>query len=83
MDELIDDDYEIYNKSELKIDKKNLPWGLDFAKPVDDSYLVGRVVIGTHKTHTIAFVAMADKTSWDANVRTFDKIIRSLKIKSD
>jgi len=82
MDDLIDDNYEIYNKSELKIDKKPAV-GLDFAKPVDDSYLVGRVVIGTHKTHTIAFVAMADKASWDANVRTFDKIIRSLKIKSD
>lgn len=80
MAELIDDEYEIYNKNELKIDKQPAV-ALDFAKPIDDTYLVGRVVMATHPTHTIAFVAMAGEEAWNANVRTFDKIIPSLKLK--
>lgn len=80
MSALIDESYEIYNKNELKIDKKPA-MALDFAKPDGESYLVGRVVIASHPDHTLAFVAMANREEWNATVRTFDKIVSSFKIK--
>lgn len=79
--ELVSDDYEIYNKNEIRLAREQA-MVLDFAKPMGDTYRVGRVVIGSHPTHVIAFVAMADETEWNMYVRTFDKIMRSLKIKT-
>ena len=82
MKDLIDKDYEIYNKNDFRVDK-NPAMALDFAKPVDESYLVGRVLLVTHPTHTIGFVAKANEANWNANVRTFDKIVESFKIKPE
>lgn len=78
---LVSEDYEIYNKNELKLAKEQA-MALDFAKPMGETYMVGRVVIGTHPTHVIAFVAMASESEWNMYVRTFDKIMRSLKIRT-
>ncbi len=78
---LVSEDYEIYNKNELKLAKEQA-MVLDFAKPMGETYMVGRVVIGTHPTHVIAFVAMASESEWNMYVRTFDKIMRSLKIRT-
>lgn len=82
MSELIDQDCEIYNKNDFSVDK-NPAVALDFAKPDGESYLVGRVLLVTHPTHTIGFVAKADETHWNANVRTFDKIVKSFQVKPE
>lgn len=82
MADLISDDYEIYNKNDFRVNR-NPAMALDFAKPVDETYMVGRVVIVTHPTHTIGFVAMASEDEWNAKVRTFDKIVSSFKIKPE
>lgn len=82
MAELISDDYEIYSKNDFRVNK-NPALALDFAKPLDESYMVGRVVIVTHPTHTIGFVAMASEAEWNVNVRTFDKIVSGFKIKPE
>lgn len=77
---LVDEDYEIYNKNELKVDKSEA-MALDFAKPKGESYLVGRVVLVSHPTHTLAFVAMAGEAEWNEYVRSFDKILSRFTIK--
>ncbi len=82
MAELVDKDYEIYNKNDFRVDKNPAMW-LDFAKPVEESYLVGRVLLVTHPSYTIGFVAKANEANWNANVRTFDKIVGSFKIKPE
>ena len=79
--ELVSDDYEIYNENEIRLAREQA-MVLDFAKPMGGTYRVGRVVIGSHPTYVIAFVAMADETEWNMYVRTFEKILRGFKIKT-
>ena len=66
----LDESYEVINQGETKVDK--VPALLiDYAKPYQDTYLTGRLVIVAVPGYALAFLGLAERGAWEAFLPTF------------
>ncbi|MCB2210207.1 hypothetical protein KQH62_04875 [bacterium] len=68
------EDYEIYNNSEIRVNR-NPALLLDFARPMDDGYHVGRMVLVYLPGHLVYLAGFGPKADWDAFLPTFRAMI--------
>ena len=66
----LDDVYEVVNEGETKVDKYPAML-LDFAKPHQDSYMLGRVVIVAMPGVVVMFLGTGVEAAWEAFLPTF------------
>ncbi|HPT22942.1 MAG TPA: hypothetical protein PLN80_00170 [Anaerolineaceae bacterium] len=77
----LDDTYESVNEGETKVDR--LPAALlDFAKPWQDTYLVGRVVFVALPGYVIVFLGTGERVAWDAFLPTFREMLKEFHLTS-
>ncbi|MFZ3071167.1 MAG: hypothetical protein WA110_08620 [Anaerolineaceae bacterium] len=74
LEEYLDDSYEVINQGETKVDKRPALL-LDFAKPYEDAYLEGRVVMVAMPAYALAFIGMADSETWEDFLPTFRQML--------
>ncbi|MGV8050026.1 MAG: hypothetical protein AB2L21_06715 [Anaerolineaceae bacterium] len=77
--EYLDDSYEVINEGEAKVDKRPALL-LDFAKPYEDGYLSGRVVMVAMPAYALAFIGLADSETWDTFLPTFRKMLEEFHL---
>ena len=71
----IDDDYEVVNEGEIRVDKYPSML-LDFAKPHQDSYMLGRVVIVAMPFYILVFFGTGVEAEWQAFLPTFRDMLK-------
>jgi hypothetical protein len=79
LDALIDADQEVFNRGETTVDRMNAVL-LDFGRPWQNSYLVGREVLVNSSAYAIAFVGLGEDTAWKAFLPTFRKVLASFQL---
>lgn len=79
LDALIDADQEVFNRGETTVDRINAVL-LDFGRPWQNSYLVGREVLVNSSAYAIAFVGLGEDTAWKAFLPTFRKVLASFQL---
>lgn len=67
-------DYEIYNNAEVRV-AKNPALILDFARPLDGSYHVGRMELVYLPGHLVYLAGFGPREDWDAFLPTFRKMV--------
>lgn len=75
----IDDDYEVVNEGSLRVDKYPAML-LDFAKPHQDSYMLGRVVIVAMPFYVLVFLGTGVEAEWEAFVPTFREMLKQFSL---
>jgi hypothetical protein len=68
------EDYEIYNNTEVRV-AKNPALILDFARPLDASYHVGRMELVYLPGHLVYIAGFGPREDWDAFLPTFRKMV--------
>lgn len=70
LEKYLDDSYEVINQGETKVAK--VPALLmDFAKPYENTFLTGRLVMVAVPGYALAFLGSAERGTWDAFLPTF------------
>ncbi len=67
-------DYEIYNSAEVRV-AKNPALILDFARPLDGGYHVGRMELVYLPGHLVYLAGFGPRADWDAFLPTFRKMV--------
>ncbi len=67
-------DYEIYNSAEIRVNR-NPTLLLDFARPLDDGYHVGRMVLIYLPGHLVYLTGFGPRADWEAFLPTFRKMV--------
>ncbi len=67
-------DYEIYNSAEARV-AKNPALILDFARPLDGGYHVGRMELVYLPGHLVYLAGFGPRADWDAFLPTFRKMV--------
>lgn len=75
----IDDDYEVVNEGSLRVDKYPAML-LDFAKPHQESYMLGRVVIVAMPFYVLVFLGTGVEAEWEAFVPTFREMLKQFSL---
>ena len=68
------EDYEIINQSEMRV-ARNPAILLDFARPLGESYHVGRMVLIYLPGHLVFVIGFGPRDEWDAFLPTFRKMV--------
>ncbi len=71
------EDYEIYNQAELRVDR-NPALILDIARPLDDTYHVGRLVMVYLPGHLVFLAGFGERSAWDLFLPTFRKMVEGI-----
>jgi hypothetical protein len=69
-----DESPEVYNTSDLTVGKQPA-LVMDFAKPVENGYYKGSIVLVILRGYAIGFVGGADGETWDAFLPTFKQML--------
>lgn len=75
----IDDDYEVVNEGETRVDKYPAML-LDFAKPHEDSYMLGRVVIVAMPFYVLVFLGTGVEADWETFLPTFRDMLKQFSL---
>lgn len=75
----IDDEYEVVNEGETKVDKYPAML-LDFAKPHKDTYMLGRVVIVAMPFYVLVFLGTGVEADWEAFLPTFRDMLKEFHL---
>jgi hypothetical protein len=74
LSEHIDQAYEVVNQGETRVDK--IPaMLLDFAKPHQDTYMLGRVLIVAMPFYVLVFLGTGIEADWEAFLPTFKEML--------
>lgn len=71
----LDDDYEVVNQGETRVDKYPAML-LDFAKPHQESYMLGRVVIVAMPFYILVFLGTGVEANWEPFLPTFREMLK-------
>lgn len=71
------DDYEIYNQAELRVDRYPALI-LDIARPLDDTYHIGRMVLVYLPGHLVFLLGYGERTAWESFLPTFRKMVEEI-----
>jgi len=74
LEEHLDDSYEVINQGETKVDKVAALL-IDYAKPYDETYLTGRLVMVAEPGYALAFLGSAERGAWDSFLPTFRALL--------
>ena len=77
----LDESYEVINQSEIKVDKYPA-LNLDIAKPHQDSYMLGQVVIAAMPGVVVILLGTGLQTDWDAFLPTFRAMLKDFHLVS-
>ncbi len=75
----LDDDYEVVNEGNTRVDKYPAML-LDFAKPHNDSYMLGRVVIVAMPFYVLVFLGTGVEADWEAFLPTFREMLEEFSL---
>ncbi|NLC13383.1 MAG: DUF1795 domain-containing protein [Chloroflexi bacterium] len=75
----LDDDYEVVNEGDIRVDKYPAML-LDFAKPHQDSYMLGRVVIVAMPFYVLVFLGTGIEADWEAFLPTFREMLKQFSL---
>lgn len=70
-------DYEIYNSAEMRV-AKNPAMILDFARPLGESYHVGRMEMIYLPGHLVYLAGFGPREDWDAFLPTFREMVAGM-----
>jgi len=70
-------DYEIYNSAEMRV-AKNPAMILDFARPLGESYHVGRMEMIYLPGHLVYLAGYGPREGWDAFLPTFREMVEEM-----
>ena len=70
-------DYEIYNSAEMRV-AKNPAMILDFARPLGESYHVGRMELVYLPGHLVYVAGFGPRADWDAFLPTFRQMVEGM-----
>jgi len=70
----VDEAYEVVNEGSIRVDKYPSML-LDFAKPHEESYMLGRVVIVAMPFYVLVFLGTAVEEDWEAFLPTFREML--------
>jgi len=71
------EDYEIYNSAEVRV-ARNPAMILDFARPLGESYHVGRMEMIYLPAHLIYLAGFGPRADWDAFLPTFRQMVEGM-----
>lgn len=71
------EDYEIYNSAEVRV-ARNPAMILDFARPLGESYHVGRMEMIYLPAHLIYLAGFGPRAAWDAFLPTFRQMVEGM-----
>ena len=77
----LDDAYEVINQGEIKVDKYPAV-KLDFAKPYQDSYMLGQVVITAMPGVVVILLGTGVQADWEAFEPTFRAMLNDFHLVS-
>lgn len=75
----LDDEYEVVNEGDTRIDKYPAML-LDFAKPYEDSYMLGRVVIVAMPFYVLVFLGTGVEANWETFLPTFSEMLKQFSL---
>lgn len=75
----IDEDYEVVNQGDTRVDKYPSML-LDFAKPYQDTYMLGRVVIVAMPFYVLVFLGTGIEADWEAFLPTFREMLKQFTL---
>ncbi len=75
----LDDDYEVVNEGDTRVDKYPAML-LDFAKPYEDSYMLGRVVIVAMPFYVLVFLGTGVEAEWETFLPTFREMLKQFSL---
>jgi hypothetical protein len=79
LSQYLDEDYQSYNEGDTKVDR--LPSALlDFAKPYQDSFLVGRVVFVVLPSQALVFLGTGPRAEWENFLPTFRAMLEEFHL---
>lgn len=81
LETILDEDYQVVNEGQTKVDKYPAML-LDFAKPHEDSYMLGRVVIVAMPFYALVFLGKGVEANWEAFVPTFREMLKQFHLSS-
>ena len=71
------DDYEIYNSAEVRV-QRNPAMILDFARPLGESYHVGRMEMIYLPAHLVYLAGFGPRADWDPFLPTFRQMVEGM-----
>jgi hypothetical protein len=71
------DDYEIYNSAEMRV-QRNPAMLLDFARPLGESYHVGRMEMIYLPAHLVYLAGFGPRADWDPFLPTFRQMVEGM-----
>jgi hypothetical protein len=77
----LEDSFEVINQSEIKVDKYPA-MKLEIARPYQDTYLVGQVVITAMPGVVVIFLGTGTRTAWEAFEPTFKAMLKDFHLVS-
>ncbi len=77
----LDETYEVVNQSEIKVDKYPAV-KLEIAKPYQESYMLGQVVITAMPGVVVIFLGTGTQTDWEAFLPTFSAMLKDFHLVS-
>lgn len=77
----LDDSFEVINQSEIKVDKYPA-MKLEIARPYQDTYLVGQVVITAMPGVVVIFLGTGTRSAWEAFEPTFKAMLEDFHLVS-
>jgi hypothetical protein len=81
LEQYLDDTYEVINEGETQVDK--VPALLiDFAKPHEETYLTGRLVMVAVPGYALAFLGSAERGAWEGFLPTFRALLTDFHLLS-
>lgn len=75
----LDDTYEVINQGETQVAKSPAVL-LDFAKPYEDIYLEGRLVMVASPGYVLAFLGMGESQAWEDFLPTFRAMLKEFQL---
>ena len=75
----LDDEYEVVNEGDIRVDKYPSML-LDFAKPHNDTYMLGRVVIVAMPFYVLVFLGTGVEADWEAFLPTFREMLKQFSL---
>ncbi|MGV7976419.1 MAG: PsbP-related protein [Anaerolineaceae bacterium] len=74
LEKYLDDSYEVINQGETKVDKVPA-FLIDYAKPYEQTYLTGRLVMVAVPGYALAFLGSAERSDWESFLPTFRALL--------
>jgi hypothetical protein len=75
----LDEAYEVINQSEIKVDKYPAV-KLEIAKPYQDAYMLGQVVITAMPGVVVIFLSTGNQADWEAFLPTFTAMLKDFHL---